>query len=126
MGYVGLLLGASTMTAIVTALLLTERSLPPRASIAFGVMAVMGLSWVVWFEPGGMSSVCRRGARSSHGSSDGGCNEIGITLPGFSLRCRTALRFNRFLLSSAAGAELSTLWHESIVPSGVQCRQQHA
>ena len=46
MGYVGLLLGASTMTAIVTALLLTEPSLPPRASIAFGVMAAMGLSWV--------------------------------------------------------------------------------
>jgi hypothetical protein len=46
MGYVGLLLAASTMTVIVTALLITEPSLPLRASIALGVLAVIGLSWV--------------------------------------------------------------------------------
>jgi hypothetical protein len=51
MGYVGLLLAASTMTIIVTALMVTEPSLPLRASIALAVMAVIGLSWVgfaVW------------------------------------------------------------------------------
>ena len=46
MGYLGLLLAASTMTAVVTALLLTEPSLPPRTSIALGVMVVIGLSWI--------------------------------------------------------------------------------
>lgn len=45
-GYVGLALAASMMTAIVTALLLTEPSLPFRASIALGVLAVIGASWV--------------------------------------------------------------------------------
>lgn len=51
MGYVGLLLAASAMTVIVTALLVTEPTLPLRASIALGVLAVIGLSWVsfaVW------------------------------------------------------------------------------
>lgn len=50
-GYLGLLLAAATMTVIVTALLVTEPSLPLRASIALGVLAVIGLSWVsfaVW------------------------------------------------------------------------------
>ena len=50
-GYVGLLLAASTMTVIVTALLVTEPSLPRRASIALGVLALIGLSWTgfaVW------------------------------------------------------------------------------
>ena len=50
-GYVGLLLAAATMTVIVTALLVTEPSLPLRASIALGVLAAIGLSWVsfaVW------------------------------------------------------------------------------
>ena len=46
MGYLGLLLAASTMTAVVTALLLTEPSLPQRTSIALGVMVVIGLSWI--------------------------------------------------------------------------------
>ena len=46
MGYVGLLLAASTMTAIVIALLFTEPSLPLRTSIALGVLAVIGLSWI--------------------------------------------------------------------------------
>jgi hypothetical protein len=47
----GLLLAAATMTVIVTALLVTEPSLPRRASIALGVLAAIGLSWVsfaVW------------------------------------------------------------------------------
>ena len=51
LGYVGLLLAASTMTVIVSALLLTEPSLPLRASIALGVMSLIGLSWMgfaVW------------------------------------------------------------------------------
>ena len=51
MGYVCLLLGASTMTAIVSALLLTEPALPRHTAIAFAVMAAIGLSWVgfaVW------------------------------------------------------------------------------
>ena len=51
LGYVGLLLTAATMTVIVTALLITEPSLRLRTSIALGILAVMGLSWVsfaVW------------------------------------------------------------------------------
>jgi hypothetical protein len=50
-GYVGLLLAATTMTVIVTALLVTEPSLPLRASIALAVLAAIGLGWVsfaVW------------------------------------------------------------------------------
>ena len=47
-GYVSLALAASTMTVIVTALLLTEPSLPLRASIALGVLAVIGVSWVAF------------------------------------------------------------------------------
>ena len=50
-GYVGLLLAAATMTVIVTALLVTEPSLPLRTSIALGILAAIGLSWVgfaVW------------------------------------------------------------------------------
>ncbi len=46
MGYIALLLAASTMTVIVTALLLTEEGLPRRASIALAVMAAIGLSWM--------------------------------------------------------------------------------
>jgi len=46
--YVALLLGAAAMTAIVSALLLTEPELPLRASIAFAVMAVIGLSWMAF------------------------------------------------------------------------------
>ena len=45
-GYVGLLLAAAAMTAGVSALLVTEPALPLRASIALGVMAAIGLSWV--------------------------------------------------------------------------------
>jgi hypothetical protein len=46
MGYVALLLAASAMTAVVTALLITEPSLPLRASIALAVLAVIGASWI--------------------------------------------------------------------------------
>ena len=46
--YVALLLGAAAMTAIVSALLLTEPELPLRTSIAFAVMTVIGLSWMVF------------------------------------------------------------------------------
>jgi len=46
--YVALLLTASAMSAIVTALLLTEPALPTRATVALGVMAVMGVSWMVF------------------------------------------------------------------------------
>jgi hypothetical protein len=51
MGYLALLLAASTMTSIVTALFLTEPGLPLRTSIALATMAAIGMSWVgfaVW------------------------------------------------------------------------------
>ena len=46
--YVALLLAASTMSAIVTALLVTETGLPMRTSLALGVLALMGLSWMTF------------------------------------------------------------------------------
>ena len=46
--YVALLLGASTMSAIVIALLVTEPKLPVRTSVALGVMAVIGVCWIVF------------------------------------------------------------------------------
>jgi membrane associated rhomboid family serine protease len=46
--YVGLLLAASTMTAIVTALLLTEPALPTRTSIALGILAGIGGCWMAF------------------------------------------------------------------------------
>ena len=46
--YLGLLLGASTMTAIVTALLLTEPGLPTRTTVALGALAVIGVSWTIF------------------------------------------------------------------------------
>ena len=45
LGYVALLLGAAAMTVLVVALLLTEPALPARTSLAFGVMAAIGLCW---------------------------------------------------------------------------------
>jgi hypothetical protein len=48
LGYVGLLLAALTMTCIVSALWVTEPALPRRAQIAFAVMIVIGVSWVVF------------------------------------------------------------------------------
>lgn len=46
--YVVLLLAASTMSAIVTALLVTEPRLPLRTSIALGVMGMIGVTWMVF------------------------------------------------------------------------------
>ena len=46
--YVALLLAASAMTAIVTALLMTEPALPARTSAALSVMAAMGAAWIVF------------------------------------------------------------------------------
>lgn len=46
--YVGLLLAAVTMTVIVTALLVTEPSLPRRTSIALALLALMGASWIAF------------------------------------------------------------------------------
>lgn len=46
--YVALLLVASTMSAIVTALLVTEPRLPLRTSIALGVMGVIGVTWMAF------------------------------------------------------------------------------
>jgi hypothetical protein len=46
--YVALLLAASTMTAIVIALLLTEPALPMRTIIALAVIAVIGVSWTIF------------------------------------------------------------------------------
>ena len=43
-----LLLAASAMSAIVMALLLTERSLPVRTAIALGVLAIIGVSWMAF------------------------------------------------------------------------------
>jgi hypothetical protein len=46
--YVALLLAASAMSAIVIALLVTEPGLPVRTSMALGVMAVIGASWMIF------------------------------------------------------------------------------
>jgi hypothetical protein len=46
--YVVLLLTASTMSAVVTALLLTEPALPLRTTIALAAVAVAGVSWVAF------------------------------------------------------------------------------
>jgi hypothetical protein len=46
MGYVALLLVASAMTAVVLSLWVTEPSLPGRTQAAFGVMSVIGCSWL--------------------------------------------------------------------------------
>jgi hypothetical protein len=46
--YVALLLAASTMSAIVIALLVTELKLPVRTSVVLGIMAVIGVSWMIF------------------------------------------------------------------------------
>jgi hypothetical protein len=46
--YLGLLLAAASMTATVTALLLTEPDLPARTSTALAMLAVIGTSWIVF------------------------------------------------------------------------------
>ena len=46
--YVALLLGASTMSAVALALLLTEPELPQRTAIALSVMETIGVCWVIF------------------------------------------------------------------------------
>jgi hypothetical protein len=46
--YVALLLAASTMTALVIALLATEPGLPARTSIALAMSAAIGVSWMAF------------------------------------------------------------------------------
>jgi hypothetical protein len=48
LGYVALLLAAMTMTGVVATLWATERGLPLRVHIAFGLMTAIGASWVVF------------------------------------------------------------------------------
>lgn len=48
LGHVALLLASLTMTCVVTALWLTEPALPARTQIAFAVMIVISVSWVVF------------------------------------------------------------------------------
>jgi hypothetical protein len=47
-GYVALLLAASALTTVVSALWLTEPGLPGRTSIALAVMAAIGVSWIAF------------------------------------------------------------------------------
>jgi hypothetical protein len=44
--YVALLLVSITMTLVVASLWLTEPSLPRRTQVAFGVLTLIGLSWI--------------------------------------------------------------------------------
>ena len=71
MGYIALLLAASTMTVIVTALLLTEEGLPRRASIALAVMAVIGLSWMAFAALGADPQANPPGQATSRGEPPG-------------------------------------------------------
>ncbi|MEO8076762.1 MAG: transmembrane transport protein [Acidobacteriota bacterium] len=48
LGYVALLLAASMMTTVIGALWITEPALRPRTQLAFAVMMVIGLAWVVF------------------------------------------------------------------------------
>jgi hypothetical protein len=48
LGYVALLLVAMAMTTVVVSLWLTEARLPLRTQMAFGVMSIIGASWVVF------------------------------------------------------------------------------
>jgi hypothetical protein len=45
-GYVALLLAAATMSVVIVSLWLTEPELPARTQFAFGVMTIIGVSWV--------------------------------------------------------------------------------
>jgi hypothetical protein len=47
-GYVALLLAASGLTTVVSALWFTEPGLPSRTSIALAVMAAIGVSWIAF------------------------------------------------------------------------------
>jgi hypothetical protein len=48
LGYVALLLLALSMTALVTALWVTEPALPARVQVAFATMILIGISWVTF------------------------------------------------------------------------------
>ncbi len=48
LGYVALLLVSMAMSVVVVSLWLTEPALPLRTRVAFGVMTIIGLSWVVF------------------------------------------------------------------------------
>jgi hypothetical protein len=48
LGYVALLLAAAGMTAVIGSLWLTEPALPLRAHAAFGLMSVIGVSWMAF------------------------------------------------------------------------------
>lgn len=44
-----LLLGSTMATALVAALWLTEKGLPPRTQVAFGLLTALGLTWSCFF-----------------------------------------------------------------------------
>ena len=48
LSYVGLLLASAAMTTVITSLWLTEPALPTRTAVAFAVMTLIGLSWMVF------------------------------------------------------------------------------
>jgi hypothetical protein len=48
LGYLALLLLALSMTALVTALWVTEPALPARVQVAFATMILIGISWVTF------------------------------------------------------------------------------
>ena len=48
LGYVALLLASAAMTAVIMSLWLTEPTLPTRTAVAFAVLTLIGLSWIVF------------------------------------------------------------------------------
>lgn len=48
LGYVALMLFALSMTAVVTALWITEPVLPMRTRMAFAVLSLLGISWAIF------------------------------------------------------------------------------
>ena len=48
LGYVALLLASAAMTAVIVSLWLTEPTLPTRTAVAFAVLTLIGLSWIVF------------------------------------------------------------------------------
>lgn len=48
LGYVALMLVSTAMTAMIVSLWLTEVDLPQRTQLAFGVMSVIGASWMAF------------------------------------------------------------------------------
>lgn len=45
-GYVALLLAATLLSVVIISLWLTEATLPARTQLAFGLMTIIGVSWV--------------------------------------------------------------------------------